>query len=89
MKQARDRFQNIVPALETLATEFYGCHKFAWAQKITALNNGNELLNTRYHLNGEDLSYHLLEIKRMFCRNISLHLSFSLDFCYKILLETG
>jgi len=50
MKQARDRFQNIVPALETLATEFYGCHKFAWAQKITALNNGNELLNTRYHL---------------------------------------
>lgn len=24
MKQAKDRFQNIVPALETVATEFYG-----------------------------------------------------------------
>ena len=50
MKQARSRFQNTVSALETHAPEFYGCQKFAWAQKITALNNGNELLNTRYHL---------------------------------------
>lgn len=49
MKQAKDRFQNIVPALETVATEFYGYQKFAWTQKITALNNGNELLNTRYY----------------------------------------
>lgn len=39
IKQARDRFQNIVPALETFATEFYGCLKFAGAQKISALNN--------------------------------------------------
>lgn len=39
MKQARDRFQNTVPALETFATEFYGCQKFVWAQKITALNS--------------------------------------------------
>ena len=33
IKQVRYRFQNTVPALETLAKEFYGYQKFAWAQK--------------------------------------------------------
>lgn len=29
MKQARDGFQNTMPALETLATECYACQEFA------------------------------------------------------------
>lgn len=33
MKKPRNRFQNITPALETLATESYACQKFARAQK--------------------------------------------------------